>query len=523
MISEAARPNSLPLAAWLSKDRLVAVVAFLFWAAAFDLAFTQWPLYSENQHTKFLHGLAWAGYGELSGDWLANTIDPLPAFSGLVFLVQRFLHPFAFYAIHLLLVGVYLYSVQGIADRLFGVNRTWAGRLLFPALIIALHSSLLPPFSTPVLGVSLGWLLQAGVANQYLLNPALQPSTFGVLLALSIYLYLVDRPIWAAAAAAVAAVFHSTYLPAAALLTIVYMAAAWRQGRDIRRPLLIGGAALLIVLPVLAYNLLALGPTSAGLWAQAQEIIVHFRIPHHSLPEVWVDRTVWAKLALVAAALALAVRSRLFPVLLTLTLAAVGLTLVQMRWPNDTLAFVAPWRLSALLVPLATSVILGAAVAWLTAPRRIGAGIAGKIVAVASILLLAAAAGYGVEAMRDSFAARTADDRAPMHRFVRENVQPGDVYLVPTSMGDFRLETGAPVLVTFKSHPYKDVEVIEWRRRVDAANSFYAAPACERLPALAAEFGLTHAVLEGEGRLDGCPAAEQLYDDGWRRVVRIQR
>lgn len=523
MISEAARPHSLPSAAWLSKDRLLAVATFLLWAVAFDLAFTQWPLYSENQHTKFLHGLAWAGYGELSADWLAMTVDPLPAFSGLVYFVQRFLHPYAFYAVHVLLVGVYLYSVQGIASRLYGVNRTWAGRLLFPALIIALHSSLMPPFSTPVLGVSLGWLLQAGVANQYLLNPALQPSTFGVLLALSVYLYMVERPVWAAVVAATAAVFHSTYLPAAALLTLVYMAVEWRRAGSVRGPLLIGGAALLVVLPVLAYNALALGPTSAALWAQAQEIIVHFRIPHHSLPEVWVDHTVWAKLVLVAAALALTARTRLFPVLLTVALAAVGLTLVQVRWPNDTLAFVAPWRLSALLVPLATCAILGAATAWLTAPRRLGGGAAGAAVAGGALLLLAAAIGYGVDAMRDSFAGRAASDLAPMQRFVRETVRSGDVYLVPTGMADFRLETGAPVLVTFKSHPYKDVEVIEWQRRVAAAGDFYAAPACERLPALAAEFGLTHAVLEGEGRLDGCPAAEQLYDDGWFRVVHIRQ
>ena len=338
------------------------IAQFLFWALAFDLSFTQWPLYSENQNTKFLIGLAHAQFGHLGQDWLANTVDPLPVFSILVYLTYRFLHENLFYVYHALLLGVYLYSVTGIAQAVFPLADSWVGRLYFRVIFIAMHAGLLWPFSWPILDSSLGWLLQSGVASQYLLNPVLQPSTFGVLLILSIYLFLVERPLWAAATAAAAALMHSTYLPSAALLTVVYAGHALWTTRDLRRSVQIGATALLIVLPVLLYNYLLLSPTSPEQWAAAQDVIVHFRIPHHSLPEIWLNNSVYVKLVLVIAASAMVWRTRLFPLLLVSLLTAVGLTLLQMRLNSDMLAFIAPWRMSVFLVPLSSALIIAFAV-----------------------------------------------------------------------------------------------------------------------------------------------------------------
>jgi hypothetical protein len=58
------------------------------------------------------------------------------------------------------------------------------------------------------------WYFQAGLAGQYVLGPIFHPSIFGVLLLLSIYPSVQDRPL--------AAVCHATYLLAAAILTIAY-------------------------------------------------------------------------------------------------------------------------------------------------------------------------------------------------------------------------------------------------------------------------------------------------------------
>ena len=51
----------------------------------------------------------------------------------------------------------------------------------------------------------------------------------------------------------------------------------------------------------------------------------------------------------------------------------------------------------------------------------------------------------------------------------------------PAKMQDFRLETGAPAYIEFKSIPYKDVDVLEWRRRVDFTRGFYTQTRCRKL------------------------------------------
>ena len=504
-------------------------VIFVFWSLAFGVAFTQWPLYSENQDTKFLHGLARAGYAMLNQDWLANTLDPLPPFSWLVSLTYGLLHQTFFYLYHALLLGVYLFSVLGIASHVFPLRKSQAGQIVFLVIVIALHATLLPPFSLPLLGTSLGWLLQAGVAGQYLFNPVFQPSTFGVLLIASIYLFLRGQPYWATLLAAVAAVFHSAYLPSAAVLAAAYalitLNDGWRSGRKFwpafRPALGIGLLALVVVTPILIYNALVFAPTTAELWRRSQDIIVNFRIPQHSLPELWLDNTVFFKVGLVSVALVLVRKSRLLPIMLLAFLVAVLGTAAEMLTGNDTLAFVAPWRISAFLVPLASVLIVGWLVATIFERFRRPLARLDRAIVILSLIALAVLVARGGLAMRDSFQARRQSDRYAMFEFVRRSRAPGQVYLTDTSMAEFRLATGAAQFVTFKSHPYKDVEVIEWQDRLLAANDFYADPTCDKLAGLAARYKITDVVLGTDRLPAGCPATAEVYRDGGYRVLRI--
>ena len=79
-------------------------------------------------------------------------------------------------------------------------------------------------------------------------------------------------------------------------------------------------------------------------------------------------------------------------------------------------------------------------------------------------------------------------------------------------MQDFRLFTGAPVYVDFKSIPYKDADVLEWYRRVQLADRFYKKKDCELLQALSGE-GVTHAVLASEDLPLSCPMIQETYRD----------
>ena len=497
-------------------------VALLIWSALFGLAHTQWPLYVGKQHTKFLHGLAAAGLGELRGDWLAQTLDPLPLFSGLVFATQRFLDPRLFYVYHALLLGVYLAAVLCIVAQVSSVGRSPAGPLAFAALFLGVYATLLPPFSYPLFGSSLGWLLQSGVADQYLLNPSFEPGSFGVLLFVSLCAFLARRPYWAASLAAVATLFHSAYLLAAAVLVACYAAIVLWEERRLRKSIGVGLVALLIVLPGLLYNTWVLGPTTAETWQQAQDIIVYFRIPHHSLPELWVDDAVYFQLGVVIAGTLLVWRTRLFPIMLVSLVVAVGLTWLQTVLDSTSLAFLAPWRLSVYLVPLATAILLAKAVGWLSSTLYRAWPDSQVFVAGISVLFLLIVVLKGAVAIQDSFRVRAQDPRQPLWQFVRDHVQAGDVVVVPSAMAEFRLETGAPVVITYKSHPYKDVEILAWYERLQAVDAFYQEPACERLDQLMTEYGATDIVLPVDQSIEPCDRGQVVYQDGQYSVVKVR-
>ena len=110
------------------------------------------------------------------------------------------------------------------------------------------------------------------------------------------------------------------------------------------------------MLPSLIFNVYSFGPTSRESFAEAQRLLAHFRIPHHAEVTRWCDAIALAQVLWVILATLLARGSRLCPILAITTIVSVLLTLAQLATGSDTLALLFPWRTSAFLVPLATTV-----------------------------------------------------------------------------------------------------------------------------------------------------------------------
>ncbi|MEJ2040583.1 MAG: hypothetical protein P8X55_16885 [Desulfosarcinaceae bacterium] len=63
----------------------------------FGLAYSHPVLFTSNQNTKFISGLALAGYRDIAADWMAHITDPFPLFSILLkWEYQLFVFPFNF-------------------------------------------------------------------------------------------------------------------------------------------------------------------------------------------------------------------------------------------------------------------------------------------------------------------------------------------------------------------------------------------------------------------------------------------
>ena len=491
------------------------LASLILWTVIFTLAYSQAPLFTSNQNQYFLHGLAKAGFGFLEGDWLANTMDPTPVFSWLVFLSYRLLSWLpVFYLYFGILAGIYLYSLAGIADQLFGIHRNRATRWIFIFLFIGLNAAAVRSVLVRVLGANWAYLFDGGVAGQRILGEVLQPSTFGVLLLLSIHLFLRGKVYWSLLPLILAPTLHPTYLLSAAILTAVYMAIITWEKRDFRQPLMLGILALIGVFPILLHTYLVFEPTTEQLTDLARALLVEFRIPHHAQLVTWWDITVVVKLLLVISAIYFARTKRIFPVLLFPFLIALVLSAIQVITQSNTLALLFPWRISTVLVPLSLSVLIGSFVTWIDANfkdylQNKEKGIL-TIIMVGAILLAVVGAGIFTSNWMDK---ANSPARAILEIAEKSN-SPQQLYATPLDMQDFRLETGIPVYVEFKSIPYLDVDVLEWHRRIRLVNRVYQAPyqklGCEALAELSAE-GVTHVVLPYDHTVQNCPNLERFF------------
>jgi hypothetical protein len=113
-----------------------------------------------------------------------------------------------------------------------------------------------------------------------------------------------------------------------------------------------------------------------------------------------------------------------------------------------------------------------------------------------------------------------------MLQFVAATRAPGDLYLIPPRLQEFRLAAGAPAFVDFKSIPYLDREVLEWYQRARLAGWFYRDHLedvdCGLLTTLRDEHGVTHVVLDQNLLSLSCPAfGERLHADASFAVVRL--
>ena len=520
------------------KNFLVSLWQFIVLALIFGICYTQDPLYTQNQTTKFLYGLANAGVGFLKEDWLANTTDPLPVFSFLVTITYRYLTEYAFYFYYFLILGLYLYSNLGIVSILYKINRSKLKCLTYLALILAIHCVHIKLFAFDT-----GFHLHSGVAKQYVLGPYFQPSNFGVFLIFSIYAFLRNNSWLAVLALALAATFHPTYIISAAIITLSYMIIVYNEEANLKKVILIGAFAFILILPVFSYMYLTFRSTSPEIGEKARSILVNTRIPHHSIPTVWLqDSTAYVQTLIVFYATYLVRRTRLFIIMFFPTLTATLLTIIEILIGNNTLAFIAPWRFSAFLVPISTFIISAYWISEIFDKFHKQIFKNKKIITSLTVATLLGLLLAGSIKQIDKF---TPKGRSipNMMNFVKQTRQAGNQYLIPFdvvntfdvqteekkeneifNLEQFRLYTGVPIFINYKSHPYKDVEVIEWYKRVLIAKSFYESKdnkSCERLKDIAVNYGVTHVIFQINHFSTKCDSLEKLYENKRYLVYRI--
>lgn len=442
---------------------------------AFVICYGQAALYSGNQGTYFLKPYADAGHGFLSHDWLVDTAERMPATSFLVRLTVEHLDERLLHVYQALLIGAYGFALAGLGA--FAMRAATPGRLwAYLAVILTVH-------------LDGGWkLLTDGVAGQSATLQVFEPALFGTLLVLSLYLFARERHLLSVACLATAATAHPTYLLPGAVIAALYAGVTLRRDGRARLAAAVLGLYVLAVAPTALYTLATFRPESASLHARASAILADQRIPYHTDPTVWFHGGDLVRVALVLAAIFVMRRTRLAPVLIGLLLIGGGLTVARLLFDSLDLGLLFPWRVSVLLVPAATAILVATAVerAFSAAPGWLGRR--DRLVAGVGLVAVVVMGVVRIPRLVDAIETR-ASDAEPISGYVARSKRPGDVYLVPVGMrltgiaawDAFRLRTGAPIYVDLKSHPLRDREVIEWWSRVQTAQRLYrfGFPTCQ--------------------------------------------
>lgn len=553
------------------------ICAFVLWTCAFAVVYTQDPLYSSNQNTKFVHALADVNAGTLREDWLASTVDPFPLFTALASCTLTYLPPETFYVFMGLILAAYLFSVTSIATKLYNRPECKNAWWVFLIGMTLLHSMLARHVVLWATGHDLLWLAQSGVADQYILGSVFQPCVFGVFLITSIAFYLHGRHVTAVTYAGVAAIVHPAYLMMAGVLVATYTAIecayrlTWFQNLKRRAfttdgtlrlddgsemsvyvshlqrgeipagaetvlatpPMKISAAMAMFIawlglcLPVIIYLAISFTPGTPAVHILAREILVNVRIPHHTIVRVWLDNEAMVRIAWMLLGLWCVRGTRLFWIMVIPLAGMLACTVGQQWTGSSSLAALQPWRVSAMLIPLATVAIFVKAARlgeWLTRGRFIE-NLWTRQVGYACVIL---AAMWGVKVQYDRFDRLAADESAGLSNYVRHAHKPGDLYVIPSNLERFRLAAEVPVLANRKSHPNQDGEIVEWYQRLLLTDEAYAADPVKRVTAIATMrecYGVTHVVLRAEdssgaGAL-GDSLGETIFSDDAFVVVKL--
>jgi hypothetical protein len=498
----------------LQAHPVLMLLSMVLLGAWFFLVFPTEPLYFENQNTKFLHGMALAGIGHLDQDWTANSIDVMPVFTGIVYALHVATPPVVCYLVQIALFSVFLYAVVWLASFAVGErsDRHWF-LIIVGVLVVASQFS------------NGGARVWGGVAKQYLLGPALEPQSFGVLFLLAVVLFLKRRTEAALWLTAVPAIIHPGYVVPAGTLILAFLAASYLDPDRSRRPHVVATLGSLgasgLSMAYLGWMML---PTDAESWSQANEILAKFRIPGHAVPAHWFDLD--AGLKIVGCMLALWLLRRrtpdLFAIIAVCFGVAVSLTLLTVALDSNELGMISPWRISVYLVPLGLAVLIGRLTASALDFARGGRSpILVKAASLALVILAFAVTFRGALEKAETY---PPEAPAPHIAYMRDTGDADTLYLTNPFDMNVRLESGLAQFVSWKTHPYKDVEVLEWYERVKIALSTFRGPTinCTALGQAIETYGTTHLLLDDLDKSMACAEAIPIFESPEAKIYRLR-
>lgn len=428
---------------------------FLFLSIFFALSIGQYPFFEEN-HVHLLRSLANNDIDKLSNDWLANQTDHVPLFTFVSTYLIKFFSLKAINILHIFLSIIYALSIYLISKKVIFKNLHGKLTIIWFLLLFIIFKE--KSFVN-------------GVAGQYLLNPAFQPSTFGILFLSGWLFFIYKKEYIAIFLVILAAAIHPTYLLQAFFLIsgfLFYLLFKKKYKFFFKVSII----SLILVSPIALYifsNFILYDPQ---INYEAQKIQSEIRIPHHAHIKFWFSSKDIQTLILIILALVIGFKNlRFFIPLMIVFLMTLFLSIYQFYTSNNFLGLLFPWRSSVYIVPLCSMIILSNILKIIYSKYLLSYTHIYRVLQLISITLILTLTFIGFKITVNSLNSENLN--FPISNEIKKNKIDIERILIPTNLQRIRLNSGLPIFVDWKATPFRNDEVIEWYERIKLSKSFF--------------------------------------------------
>ena len=417
----------------------------------FALTIQQFLLF-KGAFVLLIHALEIFNDNKLQNDWIANQTDHIPLFTNFNYILIKFFSVKILYFIHFALLSfcaLFLFLIcRYIYPKLYKSNSIL---IWFAIFIFIFHEN----------------SFFSGLAGQSVINAGYQPASYGVFFFLGIYFFLNNKNFLSILFICISASFHPTYIIHSGFLILGFLAYFFSLKRysDLFKVLLYFSILILPITVFVLFNFFNLDREITNL---GQEILMK-RIPHHADIHYWFSyKDIISLFSFLISLILIRNKKKLFIPLGIFGLCPTILSTIQYFLEIDSLALIFPWRSSVFLMPISSMIIVSHLV------DKIKDNFLSKKKIIFSIFFIISIF-FGVKSHILENLNFNFKEKILLSNKIKNYYNTIDSILVPTDTMSIRLNTGLPIFINYKHHPFRYDEIIDWNVRLNLAQDFYNA------------------------------------------------
>ncbi len=435
---------------------------FLFSLAFSILLPTIKIFYYSNQNVYLFQAYILNNPNILQNDWLSTTKDGNYIFSQFTFFLME-INEYLPKLINKFFEIIFFYFLLKII-----LNNEEKNNLILISIILIL--SVIAYY----LGVGFN-----GIKNQHILGEVYQPSIFNVFFIPSIHFFLRKNFYLSIIFLAVPPLFHPSIIPTTMVLGFIYTLLIIRN--DLKKTVFFLLFGIFLISPSILFALKSQLSTTEDLRI-AHDILANFRVPHHSDISFLGKRDIVSFLILIFGSLLCSNKNLKLILILGLTYILISLFLVSYLQSN-TVKLMFLHRLNVVLIPIAYFVIIKEIYTFFDNKINLSIKIekfkklSQSLFYLVITILFLIGLNININANKNFI---------QKSKLVETFTNSKDIWLVqsikslkPDIVSQLRLNFSQPLFVDFKTHPSHPKDVIEWKKRIDLADSFFNSKSIE--------------------------------------------